>query len=91
VKLTSVLVQQPGLLVDKPWKFSGYRTALTERDGWGLEATAFGALVHRDGGTWLVPWSRVMGCEVAQPPAAVVSEPLTASVAAVAAGAKGKR
>ena len=87
MKLRSALVSQPGLKVDPPWKFARYHTALTGE--WELEATGVGVVARRDGGAWLVPWNRVMGCEV-EPEAAAVAPvtPLTASVGAVVKAGK---
>lgn len=89
MKLTSVLVQQPGLLVDKPWRCAGYHTKLSE--AWELEAVTLGVVASRDGGRWLVPWSRVQGCEVSVAGGSVETPPLTASVGAVSSAVKGTR
>ncbi len=88
MKLRSCLVAQPGLLVEKPWPFSGYVNRLGE--GWELSAETLGVVARRDGGIWLVPWGRVMGCEVREE-VATGGERLTASVGAVAGAGRAKR
>lgn len=87
MKLRDCRIQQPGLLL--PREMGGYQVLLAAPE-WELAAVSEGVLARRDGMAWLVPWGRVLSCEVEE--AAEVREPvpLSAPVAAVA-GAKGGR